>query len=69
MAKKTYENSDAFNLVVYGLPKWALSSTQNIGRITSGMFFIHSTSGIGFTSKLNCKRFAADNGVPVTYFC
>lgn len=46
-------------------PKCALSSTQNSGRITDGIFFIISISGIGFTSKLNCNRFAADNGVPV----
>lgn len=25
-------------------------------------------SGIGFTSKANCKRLAADNGLPVNYF-
>lgn len=67
MMNNTYENTDAFNFLVYFLPKCAPSSTQNIGKTTSGMSFIHLTSEIGFTSKLNWSRFAADNGVPVIY--
>lgn len=63
----TYKKSEFLILLVKSRPKCAPSSTQNNGKITSGIVFMISTSGIGFTSKLNCNRLAADNGLPVNY--
>lgn len=64
---ETYRKSEFLILLVKSRPKRTPSSIQNIGRITLGIFFMISTSGIGFTSRDNCMRFAADNGLPVNY--
>lgn len=60
----SYQNI-VFNGLIISLSRITPSSTQKNGKITSGKFFIISICGIGFTSRLNCKRLAADNGVPV----
>lgn len=64
---KTYRNILFFIGSVKSLPKLTPSSIQNNGKRTSGNVFMISTCGTGFTSKLNCKRLAADNGLPVSF--
>lgn len=63
---QTYMYSVFIGLVI-SLSRMTPSSTQNIGKITSGIFFIHSISGIDFTSKLNCIRLWATSPEPVSY--
>lgn len=64
----TYKNNLFFIGSVKSLDKCAPSSIQKIGNTISRKPFIISTSGMGTTSKLNCKRLAADSGVPVICF-
>lgn len=65
--KKTHKNNAYFNWFVISFPRFTPSSTQNIGKIISGMDFMISICSIGFISKLNCIRLKADTGVPVIY--
>lgn len=57
---------------VHSLLKCAPSSTFNPKQwknyIDICIFFIIANSGIGFTSKENCKRLAAAYGLPVNYW-
>lgn len=64
---KTYKNSENFIGLVNSRPKYTLSSTQNIGKTNSGMFFRALISAIGVTRKLNCNLFSMDSTVPVNF--
>lgn len=64
----TYKYSEFLIAFVNSRSKWILSSTQNIGKTTSGIVFMISISGIGFTSRENCNRLSAHNGVPVNCY-
>lgn len=64
---ENYKKSVFFMWSVISLSKQTLSSTQNSGNTIFGIVFIHSMFDIGFISKLNCKRLANVNGVPVNW--
>lgn len=60
----TYKKTFFFNISVHVLSKLAASSTQKSGMVSVRKFFITSISGTGITDRLNCRRLAADSGVP-----
>lgn len=64
---ESYKKSEFLILSVKSRLSWTPSSTQNNGNNKLGRSFMSSTSGIGFTSKLNWDRFAAANTLPVSW--